>query len=338
MNAERERFELVDHRWHSTMSVTLRGVGSAEAARWVGPMLRDSLDLLERTASRFRVDSELSVANRSAGEWVEVSPLLVELVRIGLEAARTSDGLVDPCLGRAVDAAGYRTWAAAEVAIESRVIPAPTTGAPERTQPLLEAVPEAGTRPTEQANPAAWQRIELAEDRLRVPSGCELDLGATAKAWLADELAERIVESSGLDVVVNLGGDLRAVGVSAPWVVGIDHEVPGWPPQSIEITDGGLATSGQGHRRWLTSSGTAHHLIDPRTGRSAVTQWWAVSVLAATATGANIASTAAMVLDDRAVGWLRDRGLDAVLSAWTGQGQAVRVPVGRWPRIEEWVA
>lgn len=48
---------------------------------------------LDRTCSRFRDDSELSRLN-SSGEGI-VSPLLLELIRAALDAARWSGGLVD---------------------------------------------------------------------------------------------------------------------------------------------------------------------------------------------------------------------------------------------------
>jgi thiamine biosynthesis lipoprotein len=213
-----------------------------------------------------------------------------------------------------VDGAGYRSWAAGDVAVQF----------------VPNEVPPA---------PGVWQDIDVRGSRVRIPEGVQLDLGATAKAWLADELAERVAADSGLDVVANMGGDVRAIAHGAPWVVGMDHALPSGPgrssdPGSIEVTDAGVATSGQGRRRWRTGSGWAHHIIDPRTGRHAASQWWAVSVVAATATGANVASTAALVLDAAAPEWLAQRGLDAVLTQWPGTGRAVQHLVGRWPGQE----
>ncbi len=169
---------------------------------------------------------------------------------------------------------------------------------------------------------------------MRIPAGVALDLGATAKAWLADEVAERIADELGLDVIANMGGDLRVIAAAPGWVVGADHEVPGLGERTIGITDGGLATSGQGRRRWLTTSGPAHHLIDPRTGRSADTGWWAVSALAASATTANVAATAGMLLDEQAPDWFAERGLHGLFTRWSGSGRATARTVGPWPEKE----
>ncbi len=301
--------ELVDARWRTELVLRVRGVDLDQQLRVVRATFTGLVEDVERAASRFRTDSGLAAANAAPGRWVPASPLLLALVRVGVAAAEASDGLVSPCLGACVDAAGYRAWSAAEV-------------------PLPVVLPSPGS-PT--CLPDAWQRIEMAPGRLRVPAGTALDLGATAKAWLADELAERLADRTGLDVVANMGGDLRAIGALAPWVVGADHAVPGPQPVPLEVHDAGLATSGQGHRRWTTPTGPAHHLIDPRTGTSAVTRWWAVSVLAASATAANTAATGGMLLDGAAPAWLQARGLDAALSAWLGAGPVTRQVVGRWP-------
>jgi thiamine biosynthesis lipoprotein len=301
--------ELVDARWRTELVVRVRG---ADVTAHL-PVVRDAfaglVEEVERAASRFRPDAELAAANATPGRWVPASPLLVTLVRVAVAAAEATDGLVDPCLGACVDAAGYRTWAAGE--IPGSVVPADPA--------------------TASCRPDAWQHLEVAANAVRLPAGTQLDLGATAKAWLADELAERIADLTGLDVVANMGGDLRAIGARSAWVVGADHGVPGPQPAPLEVHDAGLATSGQGHRRWMTPTGPAHHLVDPRTGTSAVTRWRAVSVLAASATAANTAATAGMLLDGGAPAWLAARGLDAALSAWLGAGPVTRRTVGRWP-------
>jgi FAD:protein FMN transferase len=301
--------EIAQERWRTTLAVTLPGSVDGASIRRAGQILTSEADRLERVASRFRADSELSVVNRAAGRWVPASALLVELVEVALAAADATGGLVDPCLGHQVDAAGYRSWAAGDLAVLT-------------------------TAPTAAVSTGAWREVGVGNGRVRIPAGVALDLGATAKAWLADEVAERIAEELGLDVIANMGGDLRAIAAAPGWVVGADHEVPGLRERTIGITDGGLATSGQGRRRWLTTSGPAHHLIDPRTGRSADTGWWAVSALAASATTANVAATAGMLMDEQAPDWFAERGLHGLFTRWSGSGRATARTVGLWPERE----
>jgi len=57
-------------------------------------------------------DSELAIANAAAGREVSVSRLFAQALQVGLDAARDTDGLVDPTLGAQLRAAGYdRTFA-----------------------------------------------------------------------------------------------------------------------------------------------------------------------------------------------------------------------------------
>jgi thiamine biosynthesis lipoprotein len=302
--------EIVEQRWRTTLAVTLPGSADPAAVRTAAQILTEEVTRLEQAASRFRADSEISGVNRACGTWVPASSLLIELVEVALAAADSTGGLVDPCLGRQVDAAGYRSWAAGDVAVLDVRVPVP-------------------------ASVGSWRDVEVSAGRVRIPEGVALDLGATAKAWLADEVAERIAEDLGIDVIANMGGDLRVIAASPGWVVSADHEVPGLAERTIGITDGGLATSGQGRRRWLTTAGPAHHLIDPRTGRCADTGWWAVSALAATATAANVASTAGMLLDGEAPAWFAERGLHGLFTRWSGSGRAAAHTVGPWPEIGE---
>jgi len=65
------------------------------------------LDAIDRACSRFRPDSELMQANRSAGYPMRISGLFTEALGVALWAAEVTDGAVDPTIGRALLSAGY---------------------------------------------------------------------------------------------------------------------------------------------------------------------------------------------------------------------------------------
>src|SRR5882724_1163986 len=65
------------------------------------------LDDIDRAASRFRDDSELSMLNASNGEWRMVSALFARALRVALDAAEWTNGLVDPTVGAALVDLGY---------------------------------------------------------------------------------------------------------------------------------------------------------------------------------------------------------------------------------------
>lgn len=258
--------------------------------------LKALMDRVDKAASRFRPDSELSVVNSRAGALVPVSRLLVDLVDVSLVAAQMSGGAVDPTVGPAVIAAGYD----ADIEAVRRRFP----------QPAGDAQPAAG-----------WQEVRLNRKLalLGVPKDCALDLGATAKAWTADRAANVISKRYGCAVLVEIGGDLRAAGAPAkPWVVTV-AERAGDQGVLVTLAHGGLTTSTRTVRRWQTSTGYGHHVIDPRTGRPADGPYRTASVWAPTAVRANTFSTALVATGEAAVGRLKLAGHPARLIADDGQ-------------------
>lgn len=268
-----------------------------------------SVDLL---ASRFRSDSELTALNSRAGERVRVSPRLFEAVALAVDVARRTGGVVDPTVGRALRLAGYdRTF----VAVRARD----------------------GSFIAVSHRSPGWMSIRLDPERLEicVPAGVELDLGATAKAAASDAIAASVHRITGSGVLVSLGGDVALAG-SAPaggWPIrlGDHHDAPlDSDGPVVAVQGGGLATSGVSGRRWHVRGGERHHIIDPRTGSSAITPWRTVTVTGATCVDANAASTAAIVLGADAPAWLGLRGFSARLVRHDGSVAFV----GEWPRIE----
>src|SRR4029077_388168 len=157
-----------------------------------GARVECELDLIDRVCSRFRPDSELSFLNARAGRVVRVSPLLIEAIELARDAARMTDGDVDPTVGRALELVGYdRDW---------RALAAPRGEAP------LHAV-------TVRAR-AGWRTVALdrVASTIHIPAGVRIDLGATAKAWAADRAAAAAFAATGCGVLVSLGGDIATSG------------------------------------------------------------------------------------------------------------------------------
>jgi len=290
----------------TTAILLVSEAAARDAARAV---LEDEVGRVDVACSRFRPDSDLSRVNASPGEWVAVSPQLLVAVEAALRAARLTDGLVDPTIGSALRVLGYdRDFGAV---------------APDGPAVTVTIGPVVG-----------WRTVELdrAGARLRVPTGVELDLGATAKALCADQAAARAAAVTGVGVLVGLGGDIAVAGACPPdgWHVRVtdDHAAPpDAPGQTVALRSGGLATSGTAVRRWVRGGAQLHHLIDPVTGRPAAGGWRTVSVAAGSCLDANIASTAAMIMGQGAVGWLGRAGLPARLVSTDGEVTAI----GGWP-------
>ncbi|MEZ0090758.1 FAD:protein FMN transferase [Streptacidiphilus sp. EB129] len=270
--------------------------------------LRAELDAIDAACSRFRPDSELSLANANAGTAVTVGPLLAEALDVAWQVAEASGGLVDPTVGAALVGLGYdRTFAS----LRPEGLGPPVTAA----APGLRSVDWAPAR-----------------RRLRLPPGAALDLGATAKAWAADRAARLVAEASGCGVLVNLGGDL-ATGGEAPeggWRIAVadDHRAPRPDSPVVCVHGGGVATSGTAVRSWERAGQRLHHIVDPRTGRNPAPFWRTVTVAAGSCVQANGAATAALVLGPDAPAMLRESGLPARLVHVDGGV----VPVCGWPQ------
>ena len=277
------------------------------------------LAALDRQASRFRPDSEISWLHRSSGGLFMLSDGLAEAVGVALEAARWTGGLTDPTVGQALISLGYdRDF----VTID-----------PDSRDPVPAPVPAPG-----------WRQVRLDGPLLHLPFGVRLDLGATAKGLGSDRAARAVLaaaEHAG-GALISLGGDIATAGIPprGGWPIlaagqsGHDGaDAPGTDPASaglgqlVRLPHGAVATSSIGYRSWRREGRVVHHIVDPRTGLPARGPWQTASVAAMTCADANAAATAAIVAGGHAVDWLTDAGLPARLVSHGGQ---VRY-LGGWP-------
>jgi FAD:protein FMN transferase len=270
------------------------------------------LDALDRQASRFRADSEITWLNHGGGGLFMLSDGLTEAVGVALAAARWTGGWVDPTVGDALISLGYdRDFAAIDQ---------------QRAEPPGVPVPAPG-----------WDRVELHGPMLRLPPGVRLDLGATAKGVGSDRAARAARSACGPPggVLVSLGGDIAVAGTSPRdgWPVTVaDGPDPARSaaPQLVRLPSGAVATSSVTCRQWRRGGQSLHHIVDPRTGLPAAGPWQTVSAAAATCADANAATTAAIVAGPRAEDWLAMTGLPARLVARDGE---VRY-LGGWPAAD----
>jgi FAD:protein FMN transferase len=300
--------------WSCTVRVVLAdglpataepAAATAERAEHV---VRDLMGEVSEAASRFRPDSDVSRVNAGSGRLVPVRRLAVELVDVAVAAARRTHGACDPTVGHHVLAAGYD----ADIdAVRLRV-----------------ATP-AGDETAADRAAADWAAVRVDRElgRVGVPSGLGLDLGATAKAWTADEAAARLVRALGAAALVALGGDVAVSGQGAGWPVAVSEHEDG-PGDVVTLVRGGIATSSTRGRRWATPTGEAHHLIDPRTGLPVDGPYRTATVLAESCAEANALSTAALVWGEAALDRLAPYAARLVHT----DGRVVTTP--RWPQPE----
>jgi len=284
-------------------------VTAPEALREAAAIVDDVLAGVDRACSRFRPDSELLTLVRDEDGWIELSPVLADLLAVALEAARITDGAVDPTIGATLVDLGYdRDIAALDAGS--------FTGAPTAVRVVR--------------RPTGWRGLRLDGSRLRMPQGTQLDLGATAKAGAADRCARLVAERLGTGVLVSLGGDIATAGPGPDggWQV-LVQDLPEDVPQQISLTPGAaVATSSNARRTWTQDGVRRHHLVDPRTSLPAESPWRSVTAVATTALRANTATTAALVKGHGALAFLRTTGLPARLVSHEGAVASL----GGWPK------
>lgn len=272
--------------WSCAVDVTTEEAGLPIAAATV----RAVMDEVSRAVNRFRDDSDLSRINAAAGRFVRVSPLTIDLIDVACGVARSTDGCVDPTIGADLIAAGYD----ADIEVV-RTRAATATCQPSRSRSTWEDI-----------------RIDRTLSRVGVPADTVLDLGASAKAWAAEEAAARAATKTGAPVLVGIGGDLAMVREPADgWRVDV-AEIRGGAIEPLFVSEGAMATSSTIGRRFRGPDGTErHHLIDPRTGRAAVSRWRTATVWAPSTITANAMSTWALIDADAAEAAIEARGLAA---------------------------
>jgi FAD:protein FMN transferase len=206
----------------------------------------------DRRLSRFRSDSDLSALNHASEPAVRASALLRAAVSAGLWAAERSAGLVDPTLVRALERSGY------DHSLDG-VRPASLTEALQHAPPRRPAQPDPSER---------WRSVIVDDAAATVtrPPGVMLDTGGTGKGLCADAVAYRLAGYR--RYVVDCGGDIAVGGVGAqlrPYEIEVEHPLSGESIGSIQVSRGGIATSGLNVRIWRCADGRyAHHLLDPR--------------------------------------------------------------------------
>jgi len=245
---------------------------------------------LERKYSRYLEDSLASRINASAGdpEGTLLDEETSSLLDYAALAFEQSGGLFDITSGVLRRAWDFR----------SGRLPAP--GQIEALRPLV-----------------GWEKICWERPRLVLPlAGMQLDFGGYVKEYAADRVSALCRELGLRHGLVDLGGDLAAIGPhpdGSPWRVGIRHpRAPEGAIATLALASGGIATSGD-YERCLVLEGRRYaHLLNPKTGWPVV-GLASVTVAASHCLIAGTASTIAMLKGSRGgPAWLDRLGLPSL--------------------------
>ncbi len=240
---------------------------------------------IEAQLSRFRPQSDLMRLNGQAGQWVAVSELLFELISVAKHTARLTNGHYNPLVLPAMIASGYdRSF--------DQLVPQPVLSAPKI---------------------ADWRDILLraSSHEVRLPAGSAIDLGGIAKGWMATRIADQLAQHG--SCLVNFGGDMVARGES-DWDIAIHDPHTNQPFTTLALANTSVVTSGTDYRHWQSTTGDKqHHIINPMTGKPAITDVISATVIHANACHAEAYAKAVIIMGARA-------GLMWLASQWDAHG------------------
>ena len=224
---------------------------SQEAADAAAYAVLREFDRLHRAYHAWE-PSELTALNAALarGETAEVSDELAAMLADAQHIAATGDGLFNPALGALIALWGFHT----------------DTFVPQRPDPsALEALLHAGPSMDD-------LRIEGNRVSSRNPA-VQLDLGGYAKGYALDRAAAILRENGVNNALINIGGNVMALGRKGdqPWRIGIQHPRMPAPIATLPLYDGeAVGTSGDYQRYFELDGERFSHLLDPRTGQPAL--------------------------------------------------------------------
>ena len=266
-----EPAELTTFAMDTMMRFTLYGEEAQTGA--VLAQIPTQLGALEAELSATREDSDIFRIDRAEGQPVEVRASVSELLSDALELCRITGGALDITAYPAVKAWGFTTG-------EHRV-------------------------PDEEELAALAAKIDYAAvgsdgPTVTLPADMELDVGAVAKGYAGDLLAEAVRTNDISSALLDLGqSTIVAIGTKPggkPWRIGIRDPAGESYLAVVELTDMSLGTSG-GYQRYFEEDGVVYwHILDPDTAAPARSGLASVTVVAPSALLCDGLSTALFVM------------------------------------------
>lgn len=253
---------------------------------------------VERAMTRFDINSEVGRANRFAAyDPTQISVETAQVIEAALCWAQTSGGRFDPAIGKLMT-----LWD-----VNHRRVPPPVKAVQHFAGRGLYRAVDVSRTATQ-----GWVRFSDAE--------VALDLGGIAKGYGVDS-AVAVLRKLGVKAgLVNVGGDLYALGHAVPgegWRVGVlDARRPGQIAQTFEIADAAVATSGDYFQFFDYQGRRYHHLLDPKTASPHKSVQHSLTVMAERCMDADAAATALFGLERaEALRILQTRAPDARILA-----------------------
>ncbi len=258
---------------------------------------RARVEALEKLWSATDENSEIYAINH--GENPELSAETLDLLSFTLEMSAKTDGAFDATIYPVLTAWGFTTD-------EHRV--------PDESE-LVELLKKVG-----------YEKVSVDGNKIVPVQGMMLDFGGAAKGWASDECAKIMRENGVKSALINLGGNVYAVGKRADgnlWRIGVADPKSESAENAgiVEVSDRAVVTSGS-YQRYFTQNGKTYcHIIDPKTGYPADNDLLSVTIVAEEGKLCDVLSTALFVMGREQAErfWRENGGFDMILIEKSGE-------------------
>ena len=224
-------------------TITVYDMDESEAAGLIAGAFDLCADY-ESKLSKTIEGSDVDRINNAGGKPVKVSEETLDVISLGLEAGKESDGAFDITVGQITDLWDFKA--------EDPKVP--------EEKDIREAVSTVG-----------YENVKIDGDTVSLGGDAKIDLGGIAKGYISCKLAEYLEENGAEHAIINLGGNVVTIGSKpdgSDWNVGIQD--PNAERQTVigstPAKDQAVITSGIYERKFEKDGKIYHHIIDPETG------------------------------------------------------------------------
>lgn len=227
-------------------------------------------------------ETVLNEVNRRAGEWVAVTPEIAEMTKEAILVADMTDGAFEPTIGPLVN-----LW---KIGFGGHSVPSD-----EKINEALKLV-DHSTIAVKEEN-GQWY--------LRIGNGQNIDMGAIAKGYIGQKLADRLKAEGAKHALLDLGGNVVAVGDKPggqPWRVGLQcpDQTRGAYFAVVTAIDESVITSGAYERNFEKNGKRYGHILSAKTGRPVQTDLSSVTIVDANGAKADALCTALFGMGEKA--------------------------------------
>lgn len=295
------------------VKVTLYGSGSDEIAGRAVDMCSEYERIFSRTdedSMLYRLNNAGSLTRKEAADDKGFDELTA-LVRSGIEYGKLTDGALDITIEPVSSLWKFGTDEA--------------------------ALPDAG-QIADALTKVDYSKVEVTDDFIEL-NGCRLDLGATAKGYIAGKICDYLKKEGVTGAIVDLGGNISCIGTKADgtgFTVGIKKpfDEEGQMSLALDLRDMNIVTSGVYERYFYDDDKLYHHILNPATGYPCENALLSVTVISADAAQCDALSTGCFVLGmDKAKELVE--GLDGVYAVFIDDNYDVYYTKGTERFIKE---